>query len=131
VVGVWGSVSRLVEGEEIARRAPGATILVEVEATGLPGRQGVRLEDAPALVRALSRLELSVRGVMTVAAPGGGEAARGAFRLVAGLADDLGLPERSLGMSGDLEEGVAAGSTMVRLGTALFGPRPTSRGLAQ
>lgn len=131
LVSVWESVARLVEGEEIARRAPGATVLVEVEATGLPGRQGVAAPDAPALVAALQGLDLSVRGLMTVAAPGGGDAARHAFRLVARLADDLGLPERSMGMSGDLEEAVAEGSTTVRLGTALFGPRPAARGLTQ
>ncbi|MGH9185314.1 MAG: YggS family pyridoxal phosphate enzyme, partial [Acidimicrobiales bacterium] len=39
------------------------------------------------------------------------------------LADRLGLPERSLGMSADLEEAVAAGTTMIRVGTALFGSR--------
>lgn len=131
LVRVWESVGRLAEGEEIARRAPGATVYVEVEATGLPGRQGVPAEDAAALVESLSRLDLSVQGLMTVAGPGGGEAARRVFRLVAGLADDLGLPERSMGMSGDLEEAVQEGSTTVRLGTALFGPRPAARGLTQ
>jgi hypothetical protein len=46
---------------------------------------------------------------------------------VAELADRLGLRERSMGMSGDLEVAVAEGATMVRLGTALFGPRPPRR----
>jgi uncharacterized pyridoxal phosphate-containing UPF0001 family protein len=40
------------------------------------------------------------------------------------LADRLVLPERSMGMSHDLELAVAEGTTMVRIGTALFGPRP-------
>ena len=40
------------------------------------------------------------------------------------LVDDLGLDVCSMGMSGDLELAVAAGSTEVRIGTALFGPRP-------
>ena len=43
---------------------------------------------------------------------------------MARLADHLGLEERSMGMSDDLEAAVAAGSTMVRIGRALFGERP-------
>ncbi|KEF41146.1 MAG: hydrolase [Cyanobium sp. CACIAM 14] len=46
------------------------------------------------------------------------------FRECRGLADDLGLRECSMGMSGDWREAVAAGSTWVRLGSALFGRRP-------
>jgi PLP dependent protein len=61
-----------------------------------------------------------------VAPPAPEEAAR-AFRVVGDLADSLGLPERSMGMSDDLELAVAAGSTMVRIGRALFGPRSRSR----
>jgi uncharacterized pyridoxal phosphate-containing UPF0001 family protein len=59
---------------------------------------------------------------MTVAAPGRA-AAETAFGEVARLADELGLEERSMGMSDDLEPAVAAGSTMVRIGRALFGRR--------
>ena len=59
---------------------------------------------------------------MTVAAPGEG-AAKDAFETVGRLADRLGLEERSMGMSDDLEAAVAAGSTMVRIGRALFGDR--------
>ena len=68
-------------------------------------------------------LGLEVRGLMTVAAPGAGGGKR-AFETLAHLADRLGLEERSMGMSDDLEEAVAAGSTMVRIGRALFGARP-------
>jgi uncharacterized pyridoxal phosphate-containing UPF0001 family protein len=39
------------------------------------------------------------------------------------MADELGLPERSMGMTGDLEVAVQEGATIVRIGTALFGPR--------
>ena len=68
---------------------------------------------------------LEVRGLMTVAAPGEA-AARDAFEGVARLADRLGLEERSMGMTDDLEAAVAAGSTMVRIGRALFGSRPAA-----
>ena len=47
-----------------------------------------------------------------------------AFALTRALVDDLGLDECSMGMSGDYELAVACGSTQVRIGTILFGPRP-------
>jgi len=78
--------------------------------------------DVPALVQGLSALDLTVTGLMTVAPQGDGAPA--AFARVAQLADQLGLPERSMGMSDDLDAAVAAGTTMVRIGRALFGERP-------
>ncbi len=122
VVACWQAVGRQVEGEAIARRAPGAAVLVEVEASGLPGRNGCPPDGVAALVGALAGLGLDVRGLMTVAPPG--PAAAAAFRTTRALADDLGLPERSMGMTDDLEAAVAEGSTMVRVGRALFGARP-------
>ena len=123
LVGVWQSVAREVEGVRIARFAPGAAVMVQVDVTGLPGRNGCAPSDVPELVERLRALGLVVLGLMTVAAPGTG-AAEAAFNQVVRLADRLGLPERSLGMSDDLEAAVAAGSTMVRIGRALFGDRP-------
>jgi PLP dependent protein len=122
VVAVWQSVSRLVEGERIAQLAPGAEVLIQVDCTGLPRRNGCVPDEVAALVAALSRLALQVRGLMTVAPPEAVAAGR-AFGQVGQLADSLGLPERSMGMSDDLELAVAAGSTMVRIGRALFGDR--------
>jgi len=75
------------------------------------------------LVAVLRDLGLDVGGLMTVAAPGAA-AARAAFESVGRLADQLGLEERSMGMTDDLEAAVAAGTTMVRVGRALFGDRP-------
>ena len=123
LVDVWQGVARFVEGERIARFAPGARVPIQVDYTGLPGRNGCAPEDAPALAEALLGLELHLQGLMTVAPPdpSGADAAFGSLRR---LADDLDLPERSMGMSADLEAAVAAGSTMVRVGRALFGERP-------
>jgi uncharacterized pyridoxal phosphate-containing UPF0001 family protein len=56
---------------------------------------------------------------------GGPEAARPGFRQVRELVDRLGLAECSMGMSDDLEVAVEEGSTEVRVGSALFGSRPT------
>jgi uncharacterized pyridoxal phosphate-containing UPF0001 family protein len=123
LVDVWQGVTRFVEGERIARESPGAAVLVQVDYTGQPGRNGCVPDDVPALVGSLSGLDLDVQGLMTVA-PRGADAAGEAFRSLRRLADALELPERSMGMSEDLEAAVAAGSTMVRVGRALFGDRP-------
>lgn len=123
LVGVWQSVARESEGARIARFAPAVRVLVQVETAGVPGRNGCPPAAAGELVSRLGDLGLQVRGLMTVAAPGQGTA-KESFELLARLADRLGLEERSMGMSDDLEAAVAAGSTMVRIGRALFGARP-------
>jgi uncharacterized pyridoxal phosphate-containing UPF0001 family protein len=124
VVGCWQTLARAVEGEAIAGRAPGARVLVEVETSGLPGRNGCRPTLVPDLVRQLQALDLDVAGLMVVAPPGPLEEARAAFRTTARLAADLGLAELSMGMTEDLEVALEEGATMVRVGRALFGPRP-------
>ena len=65
---------------------------------------------------------LDVRGLMAV--PALGRDPKTAFRTVRSLVDRLGLPVCSIGMSGDFETAIAEGSTMVRVGSALFGRRP-------
>jgi hypothetical protein len=124
VVAVWQGLDRVSAGEEIARRAPGATVLVQVNASGQRARNGCRPEDAGDLVAALTSLGLDVAGLMAVATAADRRAAHAEFERVAGLRGELGLRELSIGMSDDLELGVAAGSTMVRVGRALFGERP-------
>jgi PLP dependent protein len=124
LVSWWQTVSRAVEGETIATHAPGAVVLVEVDTTGVPGRNGCRAAEVPALVATLRARGLDVRGLMTVGPPGPPEASRSGFRLTAQLARDLGLPEVSMGMTDDLEVALSEGSTMVRVGRALFGERP-------
>jgi hypothetical protein len=129
VVDCWQGVARPVEGATIARHRPGAQVMVEVETTGSPGRNGCAAADVPALVEALGGEGLAVRGLMTVApATDDVDAVRRSFRTVRELADRLGLPERSMGMTDDLETAVQEGSTMVRVGRALFGSRPTAAG---
>jgi uncharacterized pyridoxal phosphate-containing UPF0001 family protein len=123
LVDCWQGVSRVVEGEEIARRRPGAAVLVEVNSDGSPSRGGCEPHDVPGVARALSGLDLRVEGLMTVAPRGPAEAQR-AFRLVREMGDRLGLPERSMGMSQDYPIAVSEGATMIRIGEALFGRRP-------
>jgi uncharacterized pyridoxal phosphate-containing UPF0001 family protein len=119
----WQAVSRVEEGAAIARRAPGATVLVQVDVAGIAGRGGCAPDRVGDLVGALREEDLDVAGLMAVGPPGPPEESRSGFTLVSRLADGLSLPVRSMGMSDDLEVAVSEGSTMVRLGRALFGPR--------
>jgi pyridoxal phosphate enzyme (YggS family) len=123
-VDLWQAVDGLTAGERIAQAAPGARVLVQINVSGQPQKHGCTFDAAPALAAGLRTLGLDVRGVMAVGPAGPPEGARDGFRRLSELADHLGLPERSMGMSDDLEVAVAEGATMVRLGTALFGPRP-------
>lgn len=125
-VHLWQTVDRREEGEAIASAVPGARVLVQLNLTGEPQKQGCAPEEAPALVDALRAVGLDVRGLMGMGPLGDREAARPGFRKLVTLADELGLPVRSIGMSDDLEVAVQEGSTMVRIGRALFGPRPGS-----
>jgi pyridoxal phosphate enzyme (YggS family) len=125
----WHSVDRLELGAEIARWAPGATVLAQVNATGEETKAGCPPDLLPTLLDGLADLGLDVRGLMTIGPQGPPEDARPAFRLVRSLAEKHGLPEVSMGMTGDLEVAVEEGATMVRVGTALFGPRPQRAGM--
>ncbi len=125
LVSCWQSVARPEEGAAIAKRRPGAQVLVEVDVSGDPGRNGCAPEAVAGLVSSLAAEGLDVVGLMVVAPHGA--PARPAFRVVRDLADRLGLAERSMGMTDDLEDAVREGTTMVRVGRALFGERPPRR----
>jgi hypothetical protein len=126
-VALWQSVDRAELGPAIARHAPDAHVLVEVNLTDDPNRGGTSLAAVPALVRDLQADGLVVRGLMAVGPLGGPDAARPGFSAVVHCADELALPVRSLGMSDDIDVAIACGSTMVRVGTALFGARAMPR----
>ena len=123
-VHLWQGVDRASAGEEIARRAPGAAVLVQVRISDDDRRNGCQPDDVPGLVERLDGFGLRVRGLMVVGPGGPPEQARVGFRQLVALADRLGLPERSMGMSDDLDVAVEEGSTMVRVGRGLFGARP-------
>ncbi len=97
---------------------------MQVDIAGLPGRGGCEPARRAELVAALADEELDVVGMMAVGVPGPPEESRPGFHLVSSLADRLELPVRSMGMTDDLEVALSEGSTMVRLGRALFGDRP-------
>ena len=113
----------------LAERAP-VPVLLEINVSREPAKNGVAPEDAEQIAaQVASRLEL--RGVMGMGPLEGDP--RPAFRELWELRERLqqrvgrALPILSMGMSGDYEIAVQEGSTMVRLGTVLFGPRSVSR----
>ena len=124
-VALWQSVDRLPLGREIARRAAGARVLVQVNVSDEPAKGGCAPGEADALVGALLALGLDVRGLMAVGPTGPPDMARPGFAWLRAECDRLGLAVCSMGMTDDLEIAVAEGSTMVRVGSALFGMRPS------
>ena len=110
-------------------------VLLQINAGNDPAKFGADLADAPRLLDlALAQKNLRVEGFMTIAPLGAtpaetAEYATRTFRNLRTLRDDLAarsatpLRELSMGMTGDLALAVAAGSTLVRVGTALYGAR--------
>lgn len=125
LVSVYETVDRQRLAEEIAKRDPGARVMIQVDATGEEGKGGCPLDRVDELVAVVRSLGLDLVGLMTVGPTvGGPEAARSGFRAVRAAADRLGLRECSMGMTDDLEVAVQEGSTQIRIGSALFGARP-------
>lgn len=123
IVALWQTVDRVELVRELATRAPGASILVQVNATGEPQKGGCPPAAARALVDEGRAHALDVRGLMTVGAGGDAAATRRAFREVRALADELELADCSMGMSDDYLIAVQEGATIIRVGSLLFGPR--------
>ena len=109
-----------------ASRGVNVELLLQVNVGGEAQKSGCTPEEVPALVdgvRALPNVDL--RGLMTVAPHfDDPEDTRPIFAALRELADAHALPEISMGMTHDLEPAVEEGATMLRIGTALFGPRP-------
>jgi uncharacterized pyridoxal phosphate-containing UPF0001 family protein len=119
---VLSAVSRERELEKLAGLASTNSLDIQVDFTGRAERNGATPGDVATLVTRARELNLNVRGLMVVA-PTDLIAAERAFEATVALADEIGLAERSMGMSEDLELACSLGSTEVRLGRALFGPR--------
>lgn len=123
-VAVYESVGSVRDAALVAAHAAGARCYVQVDVSGLPGRAGCDPADTGEVVAAARAAGLLVEGLMCVASPDPA-VAPGEFTALRRAADALGLEGCSMGMSGDLEAACRAGATAVRLGTALFGARPS------
>jgi len=121
------SVDSLHLAQALARADPKQQVLIEVNVAHEPQKTGVDPAEAGALIQEVSKL-VDVRGLMAMGPTQGDPTP--AFHELRDIRDEaqerLGrpLPILSMGMSGDFEAAVAAGSTMLRLGQVLFGPRP-------
>lgn len=128
-------IDRLKIAERLSQQRPTAlpplNVCIQVNIDGEASKSGVAPAALPALADAVAALPgLRLRGLMAIPAPRVDTAAQRApfFRLaqqLATLSTRLpGLDTLSMGMSDDLEAAIAEGSTLVRIGTAIFGPRP-------
>jgi hypothetical protein len=98
----------------------------EIKLSDEASKTGAQPEEIPALLSAAKRCEaIQVAGLMTIPPwSEDPEVSRPYFRRLAELARGHGLQQLSMGMSNDFEAAVEEGATLIRLGTALFGPRP-------
>ncbi len=125
-VGWWHSVDRPSLVTEIARRTTDARILIQVNTTGESQKSGCLPSETESLVALASEAGLKVLGLMTVGPTDGGDPSP-SFRELRRQADELGLVQCSMGMTADIEQAIEAGSTVVRVGTAIFGSRTPSK----
>jgi len=124
------SLDRLELAKELDKRARarGRTVdtLVEVNVGGETSKGGVGPDGLGELLEAVAALPaVKVRGLMAIP-PEAKEPddSRAWFRALRKLGEHHGLSELSMGMSGDFEVAIEEGATVVRVGTAIFGPRP-------
>lgn len=106
-----------------ALKAP-PKFLLQVNTGEEPQKAGVAPREVAALLAHSRGLGLPIIGLMCV--PPEGENPAPHFALLKKMADEMGLPELSMGMSGDYETALRLGATMVRVGTALFGARESA-----
>jgi pyridoxal phosphate enzyme (YggS family) len=127
-----------VEREKIAQRLsdqrpehlPPLNVCLQINISGEASKSGATLEQTPELAHAVARMpHLKLRGLMAIPEPAGDfEQQRLPFRRLRQLFDELrtqglALDTLSMGMSADMEAAIAEGSTLVRVGTAIFGKR--------
>ena len=128
------SIDRLKIAERLAEQRdvhlPPLDVCIQVNVSGEASKSGVAPADLPELARAVASLpRLRLRGLMAIPEPTPDVALqRARFASLRMLRDELnaaglGLDTLSMGMSDDLEAAIAEGSTMVRVGTAIFGSR--------
>ena len=113
-------------------RLPALNVLIQVNVSGEASKSGLAPREVPALAQAVQQMpRLKLRGLMAIPEPG---APRERYREVRMLFEELkpqfGFDTLSMGMSDDMALAIAEGSTMVRIGTAIFGPRQKAESAA-
>lgn len=128
-------VDRLIIAERLSSQRDASksplNICLQVNIDAQDSKDGCQPEDVADLVKSISRLaNLKLRGLMVIPAPNNPKAFTDAKSLFEKVRIEHAHPEHwdtlSMGMSGDMTDAIAAGSTMVRVGTALFGARDYS-----
>jgi len=110
--------------EQRPAQLPPLNVLIEVNISGEASKSGVAVKEVTELAAAIARLpRLRLRGLMAIPAPGAAGNFAKMRRLYEELAARFGFDTLSMGMSDDMDEAIAAGATMVRIGTAIFGAR--------
>ena len=123
-IALWQSVDRDSVVDELGRRVPGASILIQVDTTQEPSKGGVVPAELDALRTHAESRGLNVKGLMTIGPTDGTpEECEKSFGILRQLVNEQGLSVCSMGMSADFPIAVACGSTMVRVGSGLFGSR--------
>jgi len=117
--------------EQRPAHLPPLNVLIEVNVSGEASKSGAGVKEVTELGAAIAKLpRLRLRGLMAIPAPG----AHGDFvkmrELYGKLRAQFGFDTLSMGMSDDMEAAIAAGATMVRVGTAIFGERSPGKGTA-
>ena len=123
LVDVWHSVTSLKLAREIHKRNGQAKILLQVSVSGPSNSKGFEIEELPDLIFQLRDENIDVSGLMTMGVPGDIIATRFVFERLRKLADTFELSECSMGMSDDFEIALESGSSMIRIGSAIFGNR--------
>jgi pyridoxal phosphate enzyme (YggS family) len=126
---LFGAI-QTVDSEKLARRlnevGKPLEVMIEVKLSEEEAKAGAAPEELPALIDAIRGCQnLRLTGLMTMPPwNDDAEQTRPYFKKLAALAREHGLSKLSMGMSHDLEAAIEEGATHVRVGTALFGPRP-------
>ncbi|MBV8073412.1 MAG: YggS family pyridoxal phosphate-dependent enzyme [Acidobacteriaceae bacterium] len=127
VIQTVDSVRLLEKLEQVAKQENiTVEVLLEMKLSGEESKTGAAPEEIPELLAAGKECEhVRVQGLMTMPPwSEDSEQSRPYFRRLASLARQYRLPQLSMGMSNDFEAAIEEGATIIRVGTALFGPRP-------
>ena len=117
--------------EQRPTHLPPLNVLIQVNISAEGSKSGVAAEDVTALAEAIAQLpRLRLRGLMAIPAPGAEVELMRMKKLYDALRERFSFDTLSMGMTDDMEQAIAAGATMVRVGTAIFGPRMPEKSAA-